>query len=108
MGMEQGMTAGSSRWRTGAPRWRAGVMVVALGGAALLVGAAPASAHHGGHEGHRGSGAACQVTAASVDGGTARFTVGPRDCVQPTGLLSFSTYSLPSGFVQPFAEQVRF
>jgi hypothetical protein len=48
----------------------------------------------------------CQVIDADVEGGTAMFTVGPADCSGQVGPISFSTYLLPSGEIQPYADQV--
>jgi hypothetical protein len=48
----------------------------------------------------------CQVIDADVEGGTAMFTVGPADCSGEVGPISFSTYLLPSGEIQPYADQV--
>jgi len=50
--------------------------------------------------------AACEVTAADVDGGTATFTVGPDGCTTEVGPISFSTYALPGGDVLPYEDQV--
>ncbi|HEX5333233.1 MAG TPA: hypothetical protein VFW79_11375, partial [Cellulomonas sp.] len=46
--------------------------------------------------------------ASTVFGGVATFTVGPRGCEGRTPPLSFSTYTLKNGLVQPFTSQVAF
>ncbi|HEX7804941.1 MAG TPA: hypothetical protein VF413_02145 [Cellulomonas sp.] len=46
--------------------------------------------------------------ASTVLGGVATFTVGPRGCEGRTPPLSFSTYTLKNGLVQPFTSQVAF
>jgi LPXTG-motif cell wall-anchored protein len=43
---------------------------------------------------------------AVVESGTATFTVGPDGCAPEVGPISFSTYSLPSGQILPYEEQV--
>ncbi len=53
-----------------------------------------------------GAAAPCEVIDADVEGGTAMFTVGPADCSGEVGPISFSTYLLPAGQIQPYAEQV--
>jgi hypothetical protein len=50
--------------------------------------------------------APCALVAATVDGGTASFTVGPQDCFGEVGPISFSSYELPSGDRRPFEDQV--
>ena len=50
--------------------------------------------------------AACEITTADVDGGTATFTVGPDGCTTQVGPISFSTYELPGGEVLPYEDQV--
>jgi hypothetical protein len=48
----------------------------------------------------------CGIVDADVESGTAMFTVGPAGCTGEVGPISFSTYELPSGQLEPFAEQV--
>ena len=49
---------------------------------------------------------ACKITAASVSGATATFTVGSAECTGTVGPISFSTYALPDGKVKPYNKQV--
>ena len=49
--------------------------------------------------------AACEILDADVESGTAMFTVGPADCVGEVGPISFSTYDLPNGQIEPYADQ---
>ena len=48
----------------------------------------------------------CEILDADVESGTAMFTVGPADCTGEVGPISFSTYALPSGEIQPYEDQV--
>jgi len=48
----------------------------------------------------------CAIVDADVESGTAMFTVGPAGCTGEVGPISFSTYALPSGQIQPYADQV--
>jgi hypothetical protein len=48
----------------------------------------------------------CQIVDADVESGTAMFTVGPAGCSGEVGPISFSTYSLPSGEIEPYADQL--
>jgi len=50
----------------------------------------------------------CRVTASTVIGGTATFTVAPADCNVPTAPISFSSYELENKLVHPFNKQVAF
>ena len=50
----------------------------------------------------------CRVTASTVIGGTAIFTVAPADCNVPTAPISFSSYELENKLVHPFDKQVAF
>ena len=47
----------------------------------------------------------CQIVDADVESGVAMFTVGPADCSGEVGPISFSTYALPNGQIQPYADQ---
>ena len=47
----------------------------------------------------------CQVLDADVESGTAMFTIGPAGCTGEVGPISFSTYDLPNGQIEPYADQ---
>ncbi len=49
--------------------------------------------------------APCALQSASVDRGTATFTVGPEACEGEVGPFSFSAFELPGGWRVPFADQ---
>ncbi|HZB41911.1 MAG TPA: hypothetical protein VE487_13155 [Ilumatobacter sp.] len=53
-----------------------------------------------------GAASPCAIVDADVESGTAMFTVGPADCTGQVGPVSFSTYALPSGQIEPYADQV--
>lgn len=48
----------------------------------------------------------CRMVESRVERGTAEFTIGPEGCKGKVGPVSFSTYKLPGGTVEPFDEQV--
>jgi len=100
--------------RSAQGRARLGALAVttALGLVVSVSLALPASATRPG-DGRPGHGwppmaASCQVVASSVVGGTATFTVGPFGCDGRTPPLSFSTYTLKNGLIEPFTSQVAF
>ena len=101
------------QWGTrGGSRLGALAVTTVLGLAVIVSAALPASATRAGDERHGGDRTpitvSCQVVVSTVVGGVATFTVGPRGCEGRTPPLSFSTYTLKDGLVQPFVSQVAF
>ena len=72
-------------------------------GATIAIGLSIAAFAVGG--GETSAAAPCAIVDADVESGTAMFTVGPADCTGQVGPISFSTYSLPSGQIQPYEDQ---
>ncbi len=100
------------RGTRGGSRLGALAVTTVLGLAVIVSAALPASATRAGDERHGGDRTpitvSCQVVVSTVAGGVATFTVGPRGCEGRTPPLSFSTYTLKDGLVQPFVSQVAF
>ncbi|CAN5411004.1 hypothetical protein BH11ACT1_BH11ACT1_09220 [soil metagenome] len=96
----------------GRARGRALAASAVLGLVFVVSAALPASATRSGGErpdgGRTPEAVSCQVVASTVFGGVATFKVGPRGCEGRTPRLSFSTYTLKNGLVQPFTSQVAF
>src|SRR5215211_1604980 len=71
------------------------IVAIGIGATAIAADAAPVAAAE-----------PCEIVDADVESGTAMFTVGPAGCSGEVGPISFSVYSLPSGEIEPYADQV--